>query len=225
MASSIDGIRVYAVSQPISKTGNSFDDLFTFIISKKLLRSLPHKKLKKKLKISKLNDDMDLYTNQKIDAQSSQYHLDHIFEIQCFVHVVASALHNLDGDKHGQSTFTSIRDKLVNVINADFNLNVTDSQANLVKMNIFKEFIKRRRSDSNPSLIAFLRNSSNFDKNLFHFCSTLRRACKMIREQLLLYMNHQSMPNHYDAFKRIIEEFDVFYNSMKIEDYDLLRFI
>jgi hypothetical protein len=138
---------------------------------------------------------------------------------------VASALHNLDGDKHGQSTFTSIRDKLVNVINADFNLNVTDSQANLVKMNIFKEFIKRRRSDSNPSLIAFLRNSSNFDKNLFHFCSTLRRACKMIREQLLLYMNHQSMPNHYDAFKRIIEEFDVFYNSMKIEDYDLLRFI
>lgn len=213
---------------PSTSTNASSDknsiDLFTYILSKNLLRSLPHKKLKKKLHVSRLNSDIDLYTNKKIDdVTNSKYHLDHIVELQCFALIISEGLKNIEGDQTGHRTFSLLRERLVKIINSDFNLNVTDSQANLVKMNIFKEFIKRRRNNSNPSLISFLRNSANFDKNIYHFCSTLRKALKCIREQLVNCMNDNS--STYNAFKRIIEEFDIFYNSLQIEDYDLIRFI
>lgn len=221
----MNGIKPTTSSSTSSSSNTARSDLFTFILSKNLLRSLPHKKQKKKLHIAKLNSDIDLYTNQKIsDITSSRYHLDHIVELQCFAHVISISLRNIDNsDIDGHATFTLLRDRLVKIINSDFNLNVTDRQANLVKMNVFKEFIKRRRNDSNPSLISFLRNAPNFDKNIYHFCSTLRNACKKIREQLISNMNESTTTQH--AFKRIIDEFDIFYNSMQIEDYDLIRFI
>ena len=160
---------------------DSFNDLYSFLTSKNLLRSLPHKKSKKKLEIAKLNNDIDLYTMQKIDdPNNSKYHIDHIFELQCFAYIVASALHKFDGDRHGRDTFAKVRDGLVKLINSNFNLNVTDKQANLVKMNIFKEFIRRRRNDSSISIVALLRNTPNFNKNIYHFCSTLQTDSRSV---------------------------------------------
>lgn len=203
----------------------SFNDLYSFITSKNLLRSLPHKKSKKKLEIAKNNNDIDLYTMQKIeDPSNSKYHIDHIFELQCFAYIVASALHKLDGDRHGRDTFAKVRDSLVKLINSNFNLNVTEHQANLVKMNVFKEFIRRRRNDSSISIVALLRNNPNFNKNIYHFCSTLRSVCKKIREQLLINSNDSSNANNQSIYKIIIEQFDLFKDSMMIEEYDLLRF-
>ena len=203
----MDGIRPTTTSSisTSSNTASSSSDLSTFILSKNLLRSLPHKKQKKKFHIAKLNSDIDLYTNQKIsDVSSSRYHLDHIVELQCFAHVISLGLRNIDNnDKDGHATFSLLSDRLVKIINSDFNLNVTDRRANLVKMNVFKEFIKRRRNDSNPSLISFLRNAPNFDKNIYHFCSPLRNECKKIREQLIFNMNETTSIQH--AFKRIID--------------------
>lgn len=206
----------------LKKSTNSSNDLFTYILSNNLLRSLPHQKLKTKLHIAKLNSEIDLYTNQKIsDVRSSSYQVDHIFELQCFSHVISMALSKLDCD---YAAFNVLRDRLVKIINSDFNLNVTDKQANLVKMNVFKEFIKRRREDSiHPSLIRFFRNSPNFNKNISLFCCTLRNACKLIRQQLVIYMNESSKILS-NVIKRIIDEFDIFYNSLQIEDYDLIRF-
>lgn len=213
--------------KPTTSTASSDNrsiDLFTYILSKNLLRSLPHKKLKKKLHVYKLNSDIDLYTNQKIDdITSSKYHLDHIFELQCFAHIISMGLKNIEGDQTGHSTFSLIHDRLKKIMNCDFNLNVTDRQTNLVKMNVFKEFIKRRRNNANSSLIGFLHNSANFNKNIYHFCSTLRKASKCIREQLVIAMNENN--STYNAYKGIVEEFDIFYNSMQIEDYDLIRFL
>ena len=204
---------------------DSFNDLYSFLTSKNLLRSLPHKKSKKKLEIAKLNNDIDLYTMQKIDdPNNSKYHIDHIFELQCFAYIVASALHKLDGDRHGKDTFAKVRDGLVKLINSNFNLNVTDNQANLVKMNIFKEFIRRRRNDSSISIVALLRNTPNFNKNIYHFCSTLRSVCKQIRDQLRFFTNDSLYANYQSIYNNILDQFDSFYNSMMIEEYDLLRY-
>jgi hypothetical protein len=208
-----------------SNKEDSFNDLYSFLTSKNLLRSLPHKKSKKKLEIAKLNNDIDLYTMQKIDDPSnSKYHIDHIFELQCFAYIVASALHKIDGDRHGRDTFAKVKESLVKLINSNFNLNVTDNQANLVKMNIFKEFIRRRRNDSSISIVALLRNTHNFNKNIYHLCSTLRLVCKQIRDQLRFYSSDSLYANYQTIYNNILVEFDSFYNSMMIEEYDLLRY-
>lgn len=221
-----------------STSKNNPMDLFSYILSNNVLRSLPHQKLKKKLNICQLNSDIDLYTNKKIiDVRDSNYHVDHIFELQCFAHVISLALRNfIPSDLNGNTTFALVRDRLVKIINSDANLNVTDKQTNLVKMNVFKEYIKRRRnhdsssssSSSNTSLIRYLRTSPNFDKNISLFCSTLRNACKHIRDQLVTFMNESASSSLFlisNAIKRIIDQFDIFYNTMQIQDYDLLRYI
>lgn len=217
------------VNPSMSTRSKCIKELMSYILSKNNLRSLPHKKLEKKLQISQLNGHVDLYNRQPIDARNSRFHLDHIFEVQCFAYVISIALHGFDGDEHGKLTYERLKDQLIKVINSDFNLNVTDRNTNLVKMNIFKEFIKRRQLDSHPSLLNYLRKSTSFDKNIYCFCSTLRDSCRRIRSKLQEYITESyketSNNSNKQAYQRIIEEFDVFYNSMQIEDYDLLRYI
>lgn len=209
----------------MSNKEESFSDLYSFLTSRNTLRSLPHKKWKKKLEVARLNNGLDLYTMQPItDAGNINNHVDHIFELQCFAYIVASALHKLDGDQHGRVTFAKVQTNLVKLINSTDNLNVTDKQTNLVKMNIFKEFIRRRRNDSSLSIVAMLRSTSSFNKNIYHFCSQLRTACKKIKEKLLNF-SIDPLYVHNNIYKKILDEFDIFYSSLQIEDYDLLRFI
>lgn len=203
---------------------SKFDELVNLIKSNKMLRckTFSHKKSLKKIAVSKNNGDIDLYTGLPIDASELKYQVDHIFEVQCFAYVIASALYNLDGLDDGRVIFSQLQDQLVGIINADFNLNVTDQTTNLVKMNIFRDFIKKRKL--NLSLVKLLRDS-NFQKCIVQFCKTLRRVCDEIKNQLKHFYNELPLDDATKkyAVQKIINEFELFYQSMQIEDYDLLK--
>ncbi len=157
-----------------------------------------------KLHISKLNSNIDLFSNQKIEDVNNS-------NIILIIYLNYNSL-----------LIGLVRNRLVKIINSNYNLNVTVRQANLVKMNVLKDFIKRR-NNSNLSLLGFIRNTKKYDLNIKHFSYSLRNAGKKIREQLLINMNDSRNTQH--VFKKIIDEFDIFYNSMQIEDYDLSRFV
>lgn len=233
-----DGIRVFAVSDRSSRYSSSsesliderfsmcktydFDqlhDLVSFLNSNNLLRStVGHKKNIRRIQVANYNSNIDLYTQKTIDPHDTKYEVDHIFEIQCFVFVIAAALHTFDGDKNGRETFNKLREKLSNVINSNVNLNITDRNTNLVKMNVFKVFIKMRWVYRDRGLADFLRNS-NFDKPIERYCSCLKRVCLSIRDQLVLHKKNsessETLKIKY-AWEKIIEEFDNFYHSLKI---------
>lgn len=236
-SSSDDGIRVYAAPNRSSRYSSSFlnDDRFTscksydfdqlfklvsFLNSNNLLRSktASHKKSVRKVEVCKLNGYIDLYTLKTINPYESKYEVDHIFEIQCFVFVVAAALHSFDGDNHGRVIFDLLQEQLNDVINSEINLNVTDKDTNLVKMNVFKVFIKMRYVHQDRGIADFLR-TSNFDKSINQYCSCLKTACTKIREKLVL-LKHEAETNSTlkikYAWQKIIEEFDLFYFSLKL---------
>ena len=139
-----DGISVYAAPSDtnyVVRVGpQNFDDIDTmcsFINKNNLLRSRCHHKHKDKIRISTMNNHIDFYTENKINPYDDKYNVDHIYEIQCFTYIVASALHNMDDDK-GRALFAKLRDYLIRAINVPANLNITDKQTNLTKMNAFK---------------------------------------------------------------------------------------
>ena len=128
-------------------------------------------KKNKNLEIFKPNLKIDLYTGQVIDTNDKIYYqVDHVFEIQCFAYVIASALYKLDD---GRSIFDELKNEFIEIINTNKNLNVTDNTTNLVKMNVFRDYIKKRRYDSRISLIQLLQ-VSRFDKCIAQFCRALR---------------------------------------------------
>ena len=201
----------------------SFNQLYTHILSKNRLRSLKHKKQDKKLHISTLNGGVDLYTLKPIDPNDTNNHIDHIFELQCFAYIVASALHNIDKfDDNGQQIFSKIRNQLVKVINADFNLNITDKTINLVKMNIFKTFLRLLRTDSHCTLRSLLDNCNSFTPNIDVFYCCLKDVCQKIKIKLQEYIgnincNNPSLHIIKSVFIKILNEFCVFCHLMKIE--------
>ena len=157
---------------------NKITKLASYILSNNLLRSriFSHKKHNsKKIQVAQLNNNIDLYDMQNIDVYDAKYEVDHIFEIQCMAYVVACALHNFNNNDDGRKIFEIVQNRVVQVINSHCNLNVTDRKTNLVKMNVFREFIKLKSSKPsyNISIKHFL-NSSNFDKNVDKFCIVLK---------------------------------------------------
>ena len=238
-STSDDGIRVYAASSRSTRYSSSnssliddrfstrqsynFDELYKlvgFINSNNLLRSktISHKKNVRKLEVCNFNGNVDLYTLQTIDIQEPKYEVDHVLEIQCFVFVVAAALHNFEDDNHGRIIFEHLREKLSTVINSNINLNVTDRNTNLVKMNVFKVFIKMRWVHRDRGIADFLK-TSNFDKCIDRYCNCLKKACEGIREQLVIFKNeadtNDSLKVRY-AWQKFLDEFDLFFTSMKI---------
>lgn len=139
-----DGIHVYSACSDTnydiqigSRDFSEIANMVSFIHKNNLLRNGSHKKNKHKMQVSKYNDDIDLYTLQKIDPCKANYNVDHIFEIQCFSYVIATALHNLNDDR-GRVLLGKLRERLVIAINIPANLNVTEKHTNLTKMNAFK---------------------------------------------------------------------------------------
>lgn len=132
-----EGIRVYS-GDDISIGPHKFREIDQFVNFINKNHYLRHKKInRKKMSVVRSNDNKDLYSMQKINAQDNKYNVDHIFEIQCYSYVIASALHNLNDD-NGRALFKKLRERLSNVINSNCNLNVTDKNTNLTKMNAIK---------------------------------------------------------------------------------------
>ena len=90
-------------------------------------------------------------------------------------------------------------------------------------MNLFRNFIKKRKF--NLSLVKLLRDS-NFQKCIVQFCKTLRRVCDEIKNQLKQLYNQLQIEERSKkyAVQKIINEFELFYERMQIEDYDLLKY-
>lgn len=208
---------------------NKITKLASYILSNNLLRSrvFSHKKHNaKKIQVAQLNDHIDLYDMQKIDVFDAKYEVDHIFEIQCMAYVVACALSNFKSNDDGRELFEKVRNRLVQVINSHCNLNVTDRKTNLVKMNVFREFIKLKCSNPDCNIpIKYFLNSSNFDKSVDNFGQILKKACKGVRSELEDYIenieeSHLTTKNEKiikHALVRILEEFDIFVEWFKIK--------
>lgn len=234
-----DGIRVYDSSSDAAASSSSFsmfDNRFfktdaynfseivkfvSYIINKNKLRNkgLSHKKYVHKLEVAKKNNNIDLYSDETIDPQDSNYEVDHIFEIQCFAYIIAAALHQFDGSDHGRAIFEELNETLIDVINSPANLNVTHKKTNLIKMNVVKVFIKMRWIDSSLKLADCLRKS-NYNKSIDLFCERLKFSSKSIRHKIETSLNEAKitgLSRNIRAWMRILEEFDIFYNSMKID--------
>ena len=228
------GIRVYSViadsykadksstclgeNRPFYNYSYNFEELnklASFINKNNVLRYkiVSHKKNVRKLSVSKNNNDIDLYCMEKIDPTDPKFEVDHIYEIQCMAYVVAAALHNIGNSEEALVILNQVSERLSKVLESNVNLNVTDQKTNKTKMNVFKVFIKMRWAQKD--LAELLRNS-NFDKDISHFFNKLKYAMQSIRNQLDTLMNDAESGLIRYAFKKIIEEFDIFNQSMKL---------
>lgn len=191
--------------------------LASYITKNNVLRYkiVSHKKNVRKLLVCKNNNNIDLYCMKTIDPNDSKFEVDHIYEIQCFAYVVASALHNIGNSEEALVILNQISERLSKVLESNVNLNVTDRTTNLTKMNVFKVFIKMRWAQKDLSLEESLRKS-NFDKDITHFCNKLKYAIHSIKYQLEILMNNAESGLIRFAFKKIIEEFDIFNKSLKL---------
>lgn len=193
--------------------------------SKGAFRTQSHKKNVTKEDVAKFFDGIDRYSNKKVNHHESLYHVDHIFEIQCFVNIIAMALHNVESPERGLEIFEQLREKLAKIINCNENLNITDKQTNLIKMNVFKSSLRLRWIDHNFSLKKQLQKS-NFSKDIDLFLNVFKSVCLLLRNKLELVV--KEFAQHYELYNekkdclvgisRILNEFDNFVVSLKIEN-------
>lgn len=150
------------------------------------------------------------------ESSSTVYHVDHIIEIQNFAYVVATALHNIDWKINGLELFRMIKEHLIACINIKSNLNITNKNTNLIKMNIMKTFMKLRWFKPELSLREVIERSSmkNCPKRI---CETIKKAYIAISSELTQRIELEKDEFLKFALYRVREELRRMYISFKID--------